>query len=129
MGVDVSTLQHPSGAPLALDSQSLLPYLEDPTLRGRRDIVYSEIFGPTGPGPYVSVDKRMVRDRDHLLLEDANAGLVTLHRVGRSPTEQSDDVLVDPSSDDLAALDRLSTALANTVHSLVYDVPEDEPTR
>lgn len=55
--LDIAGADPPEG--VALDSESLLPYVADPDEPGR-DIVYTERFVPSGPGPY-EVDWRMSR--------------------------------------------------------------------
>lgn len=70
-GVDLGALTVPSGEregePLVLDGVSFLPYLQDPSLPSRREILYTETFYPNGD---VARDyhHRMVRDADWKLI-------------------------------------------------------------
>ncbi len=72
-GVDLGQLSSEDGKPLQIDGQSLLPYLTNPSAESRRDIIYQDLFGPNGPGPY-QFERRMVRDERYKLLEFVSDG-------------------------------------------------------
>ena len=67
-GVDLRQLSSEDGKPLQIDGISLVPYLRNPSAESRRDVIYQDVFGPNGPGPY-QFERRMVRDKRYKLLE------------------------------------------------------------
>jgi len=66
-GVPLDSLEDPEGERLRVDGISLLPYLVDPRAPSRREFLYLEQFGPSGPPPYRD-DRRAVRDARYKLV-------------------------------------------------------------
>jgi arylsulfatase A-like enzyme len=75
--VDVlPTVAQLAGVPttgLELDGVSFAPVLADPSDPGNRTFVYTERFGPLGPGPY-DLDTRAVRDVRFKVMDRGRAG-------------------------------------------------------
>ena len=77
-GVDLGKLFSRDGKPLRIDGQSLLPYLTHPSAESQRDVIYQDLFGPNGSGPY-QFERRMVRDERYKLLEFVSDGSQELY--------------------------------------------------
>lgn len=96
-----------------LDSISLVPYLEDPTIASKRNAVYCERFKPNG-AVELTVDRKAVRNRRYKLI-DLNGQRqffdlymdpfekVNLLRVGLTPEEQFQYTQLDFELDHVAA--------------------------
>jgi arylsulfatase A-like enzyme len=67
-GVDLGQLSSGDGRPLQIDGLSLVPYLTNPSAESQRDVIYQDLFGPNGSGPY-QFERRMVRDKRYKLVE------------------------------------------------------------
>jgi arylsulfatase A-like enzyme len=125
-GIEVSALTNSTGAPLAQDGISLLPYFTDPERPSLRAVNYGERMFPNGPPPYSS-DLRAVTDGRWKVIRVVNApdfrdSLYDLSATGR----EEDDLLLAPLTPEAqVAYDQLSAALADYDASLVYDVPAD----
>ncbi len=98
VGIDLATWVPPgseSGLPLALDGESLVPLLEDPTRDTTRSYVISEAFLPPGGGPYDWTRRTVVTtDWKYVLLEGEEATLdplvesrEELYRIGTNDPE------------------------------------------
>lgn len=120
VGVD---LDGSTGGPM-VDGQSLSPYLADPSRPGARSVLFGEWFGPNGSAEPSSFDRQVITDGTHKLFVKRIEGKETLHRVGRSPVDESPDLLradgadLSLSAEDDAALARLRVALDATVAEL-----------
>ena len=68
-----------SRIPVDIQSRSLMPYLVDPDAPSRREVVYSESFGPVR-GPYTYA-RRMIRDERYKLVQKWLDGSETLHEL------------------------------------------------
>jgi len=83
-GVDPRTVVPPG---TALDSVSLLPYLQDPHHSPLRRWAYTESFSPNGPGPW-GQHERATRDARHKLIRRLDAP-DELYDLQADPFEQS----------------------------------------
>jgi arylsulfatase A-like enzyme len=70
-----------------LDSQSLVPYLQDPARASRRDVLYTELFEPNGFGPRTSF-ARAIRDDRYKLIASSDGD--ELYDLSVDPYEQTD---------------------------------------
>ncbi|MEQ1568293.1 MAG: sulfatase-like hydrolase/transferase, partial [Myxococcota bacterium] len=128
MGVDVGAVPAVLDAtrPYAIDGVSLTPLLQDPTSAGRA-FVYSELFGPPGPGPYTEVDRQMIRDEQYKLIVDNNSGKVMFFDYAGTRFEGPDLVVCGMDADQAAAYERLTLTLAGYTAELVYDAAPYPP--
>ena len=60
---EIAGVLGPELVPEPVDSVSILPYLNDPSRPSIREWVYSEFFGPSGPGPYAFYERTIRNDR------------------------------------------------------------------
>jgi arylsulfatase A-like enzyme len=122
-GVDLSTLQgvlDPT-SPLALDGESLLPLLADPTASARREVLYTERFDPQGPGPYTE-HLQAVRDGSYKLVHDAIFDLDQFFAFGPDGFDEGPDLLpCELTPEHEAAYLRLRVALDAFTDDLVFD--------
>ncbi len=90
-----------------LDSQSLVPYLEDPSRPSTRRYLYTEDFRPNGPPPH-DTSSRAIRDARHkLILTPAGEELYDLES---DPAERKN-LLTTPTPETRKIRDRLVRAL------------------
>jgi arylsulfatase A-like enzyme len=131
VGADVSGLTSvlDDAIPLAIDGESLMPLLADPTLKTARDVLYAERFSPLGPGPY-HLDLRAVRDDQYKLVYDAVADVEQFFEYTPGATDEGLDLLPCPmTAEQQAAHTRLRARMDELVASMPFDavwgVPDD----
>ncbi|MEQ1570062.1 MAG: sulfatase-like hydrolase/transferase [Myxococcota bacterium] len=98
-----------------LDGVSALPTWRDPAVEVRGS-VYAEELSPAGPGPWV-VDERSLRDDRYKLVRHTDGAVELFDLLGRT-FDEGEDLLLSPTPEAEAALDRLTAALDATVDDL-----------
>jgi arylsulfatase A-like enzyme len=107
--------------PLALDGESLLPILADPSVPTARTFLYTEMFYPAGPGPYTE-DMQAVRDDRFKLIRDAVKGEEQFFEYPIGGVDEGLDLLpCGLDAEQQAAYDRLRADLENLHASMVFD--------
>jgi len=104
------------------DAVSFLPYVADPALPSRREVLFVERFDPNGFGERESY-RRMVRD-DRYKLRDVSFedGQLQLFRITPGVLDEGEPI-DDPTGDDAEAYDRLRDALTAQVDALATGAP------
>ena len=127
-GVDLDEVVDASGAPVALDSQSLMPYLTAADAPHRRELLYTENFIPNGPPPY-NTEWNIVRDERWKLIVGHREG-GEFFDLGQDPHpedgNENRNLLGDWNVDGLteeqqAAYDRLLMELEGMLVSMPYE--------
>ncbi|MEQ1507872.1 MAG: sulfatase-like hydrolase/transferase, partial [Myxococcota bacterium] len=109
-------------APYALDGRSLVPQLSEPAAPNGRRYLYSELFGPPGPGPYTDVDRQVIRDDRFKLWVDNQTGRHMLFEYLPGAPDEGDDLVgCGLDAERQAAHDRLEAALAAATAELRFD--------
>jgi len=116
-GVDLGQLSSEDGKPLAIDGLSLMPYLTNPSAESQRDVIYQDLFGPNGAGPY-QFERRMVRDERYKLVEFVAHGIQEFYdlegRIDDGPNR-----IGSLSDEQRSAYERLRAALDEFLVDLV----------
>lgn len=111
-----------AAVPYAIDGESLLPVLADPTRNTRRPYLYSETFGPPGPGPYTDIDRQTIRNERYKLVVDNLSGLHQFFAYEPGVSEEGENLLAcGLTAAQQSAYDRLLAALQAETAALVYD--------
>ena len=105
----------------AIDSQSFLPLLLDPSAAGGRDFVYVESFSPNGFGPYASEERAALDGRYKLIWRDG--GYEELFDLALDPFEANNllSAPLDPAAQ--AAFDALAGEIERLHTTPVPGIP------
>jgi len=133
VGVNLATLPSvlDAASPMAIDGKSIVPLLGRPGMRSPHQVLYTELFGPSGPGPY-HTDLRAIRSQGYKLVVDDLNGLEQFFAYTVGSTDEGLDLLpCGLDAEQQAAYDVLSARMDEARTSLTFDavwtaeVPED----
>jgi arylsulfatase A-like enzyme len=102
---------------LVLDGVSFAPVLADPSDPGDRTVVYTERFGPLGPGPY-DLDVRAVRDARFKVFDRGRGPNLWFDLRGRNDDGPP---ITNPDAEQRAGFQQLEAELRRLRETLAYD--------
>ncbi len=121
--VNLNELTHDDGSSVAIDGESLVPFLLDPDAEGR-EFVYNEALAPPGFPNHTARSEHVLRNQQFKLLTNELTGNDHLYEFVPGEYEEGPDLLagvLTPEQQD--AYDLLKDEMASFRANLVFDYP------